>query len=140
MKKILALALLLGACAQPEPTEVPSQEQLQENLDILAQNLVEPNREVLTSLVHDKLTYGHSSGTIETKSQFIDALYTGTDVLTWEMSDLNQEQVGNTAWVRHKLNADVVTEGDTSSIELKVLLVWVYENGNWKLMARQAVK
>lgn len=140
MKMILVLALLLGACSAPPAEEMPSEELLQEKVEMLAQNLIEPNREDLEGLTHAKLTYGHSSGNIETKTQFVDALFGDADILSWNMSEMNKELVGNTAWVRHQLNGDMVAKGDTTLINLKVMMVWVYENNDWKLLARQAVK
>jgi hypothetical protein len=47
---------------------------------------------------------------------------------------------GNTATVRHKLSGETMSNGTTSPINLSVLLVWIKEKGEWKLLARQATK
>lgn len=140
MNKVFVLALFLSGCATPGKKEMPPVALLETNVKEIANNLVEPDREKLSQLAHEKLTYGHSSGNIENKAQFIEALFGGTDILSWEMSDMQKEVVGNTAWVRHNLEADMINNGDTSSIQLKVMMVWVYENEKWQLIARQAVK
>jgi ketosteroid isomerase-like protein len=42
--------------------------------------------------------------------------------------------------VRHTLDADTNDNGKTGTVHLKVLLVWLKEGGEWKLLVRQAVK
>jgi hypothetical protein len=89
----------------------------------------------------ENLTYGHSSGLIEDKAAFVEALVSGkSDFVAINLSEQTIKVTGNTATVRHKLSGDALNSGAPSKLNLSVLLVWVKINGDWKLLARQAVK
>lgn len=144
MNKI-TLALLvfaIASCRGPQdPTKNADQSELiNQKVNDLRDVLINPTHDKIEKLVHEDLTYGHSSGTIEDKAAFENALLTGGDIISWDMSEKTTKVVGNTAWVRHELDGAVINKADTSNIHLKVMLVWVNDNGDWKLLARQAVK
>ena len=44
------------------------------------------------------------------------------------------------AFVRHSLAADTNDSGKPGKVALKILGVWQKQGGNWKLLARQAVR
>jgi ketosteroid isomerase-like protein len=96
---------------------------------------------LLNDLLADELSYGHSDGHVEGKSEFISKIGDGTYCfLTMELSAQEIIETGNTMIVRHTLDARTNDEGKPNEAHLYVLLVWnKYENG-WKLIARQAVK
>jgi hypothetical protein len=139
---ILAFVSIFTACNAPKsPTQNADQAELvNQRVNDLRDILINPTSDKIDGLVHEKLTYGHSSGKIEDKAAFKDALLTGDDIVAWDMSEKTIQLVDNTAWVRHAVTAKVLKEADTSSVDLKVLLTWVNINGEWKLLARQAVK
>lgn len=103
--------------------------------------ILEKNTTLLQDLLADELSYGHSDGHVEGKSDFITKLGNGTySFLTMDLSAQTITETGNTAIVRHELDAQTNDEGKPNEAHLYVLLVWnKYENG-WKLIARQAVK
>jgi ketosteroid isomerase-like protein len=45
-----------------------------------------------------------------------------------------------TAIVRHNMAAKTNDNGKPGEVHLHILLVWQKQHGNWKLVARQAVK
>lgn len=107
----------------------------------LKELLINPTEAGLKAISHPKLTYGHSSGTIENQVEFIEALVSGkSDFTSITLKNQQVEVVGKTAWVRHELEAETMNGGKPGTVKLKVLLVWVKEKGGWKLLARQAVK
>lgn len=142
MYKYLTLLLFLAGCTSKETSTITDEtDLLKAKIATLAEVLIEPSQEKINALVHADLSYGHSSGKIENKEQFADALLNGKDdILTWNMSDIEMKQADKTAWIRHNLEAAVLTEGDTNHIALKVLTIWTKDQDNWKLLARQAVK
>jgi hypothetical protein len=144
MKKILVLPLLaFMACTTPSEIKevVDHSPDIQTKVAELTDVLISPTSEKIDALVHEELTYGHSSGKIENKAEFGSALLTGgDDIISWNVSDESMKIVDNTAWFRHLLEAKVVKDADTTSINLKVMLVWVNTDSGWKLLARQAVK
>jgi ketosteroid isomerase-like protein len=95
----------------------------------------------LRNLTCDELTYGHSNGSIEDQESFIHSLVSGkTDVLTLDIKDQDITLKGDVAWVRYNMISTMMSNGTTSNLNIKVLLVWTKVHGVWKLLARQAVK
>lgn len=110
-------------------------------VESLKQALLDGKKESLEKIAHANLTYGHSSGLIEDKAAFVEALASGkSDFVSINISDQVIKVSGNTATVRHKLSGETMNNGTTTPINLSVLLVFVKEKGDWKLLARQAVK
>ncbi|MEM9672721.1 MAG: nuclear transport factor 2 family protein [Bacteroidota bacterium] len=103
--------------------------------------MVDADEAALQEIALDELTYGHSSGLLEDKAQFVVALASGkSDFKNMDLTNQTITVVDNTALVRHELKADVVDNGNQASIHLGVLLVWQKQKGDWKLLARQAYK
>lgn len=103
--------------------------------------LLDGNRAQLEKMVADELSYGHSSGKLETKTQFVEAYASGkSDFETIDLTEQTIKIVGNTAIVRHKLAGKTMDDGKPGNANLGVLLVWLNRQGQWKLLARQAFK
>ena len=96
----------------------------------------------LDKLVLEDLSYGHSSGRIDTKSSFIGDLMKGaSDFVTLDITDQSVKVTGDTAVIRHTLSATTNDSGKPGKVNLKVLQVWQKQvSGEWKLLARQAVR
>lgn len=110
-------------------------------VDALRKAMIDPNKTTLENLVLDKLSYGHSSGALDTKTIFVEKLVSAqSDFVTIELTDQTIEITGPTAIVRHTLHATTNDGGKPGTVKLKVLLVWLDVKGEWKLLARQAVK
>lgn len=107
----------------------------------LRKAMIDPTDASLQALVSDKLSYGHSAGKIEDRTEFIRALLSKeSDFATINLTEQTITIVDNTAMVRHKLSAETANNGVAGTARLAVLLVWIHQNGDWKLLARQAVK
>lgn len=104
--------------------------------------MIAPDKEKLEFLTSEKLSYGHSSGTIEDKKTFVKSLVTGgSNFLDIDISGQSIDMLGDTSIVRHTLLGDLHNKGkDPYKITLKVLQIWKKIDGEWKLLARQAVK
>jgi len=103
--------------------------------------MLKADRSQFEALCTDQLSYGHSGGRIETKSQFIDGATSGRS--TWKfitLTDQSQQISGNTAIARHILTGETERDGKTNPVKIGVMMVWHKPNGNWKLLARQAYK
>lgn len=134
---LLALTLLMQPDAQAQNTD----KAVAEAVEKLRKAMIDPTEASLNTLVSDKLSYGHSGGKVEDKAEFIRALVSNdSDFKTIDLTEQTIEIVDNTALVRHKLSAETANKGVASSAHLAVLLVWVKQKGDWKLLARQAVK
>ena len=91
-------------------------------------------------LTHD-VTYGHSSGRIENKAQFIANVL---DPKTRWKSIYGAKQSnffsGDTAVSRHIMAGENERDGKPGTSSMETMMVWQKQNGAWKLLARQAFK
>jgi ketosteroid isomerase-like protein len=97
----------------------------------------------LDKLAAPELSYGHSGGLLQNKEEFIHSFTSGASVfVNIELSNQTVQIVGNTAIVRHLLTADTNDKGKgPGTVKINILLVWIKNDaGEWKLLARQAVK
>jgi hypothetical protein len=96
----------------------------------------------LESLVVDQLSYGHSSGTLQDKTVFVDVIASKKSI--YKRIDLTKQTVavvGNNAIVRHAWESESGTgDGKWNLSQIGVLQVWVKQGADWKLLARQAFK
>jgi len=104
--------------------------------------MIDPTATALGALVSDDLSYGHSGGKVDTKASFISDLLDGkSDFVSITITDQTIKVVdANTAIVRHTLAADTIDSGKPGKVALKILGVWQKQGGDWKLLARQAVR
>lgn len=138
MKTIIALLLILGNSFSQAQTD----KEVERAVEVLRLAMIDPTEERLRALTSAELSYGHSSGLMENQTQFIEALVSGkSDFKSIIVSDqtiaLPQK---NLALVRHKLKGETLNGGTAGTLNLGVLLVWIKESGEWRLLARQAFK
>lgn len=96
----------------------------------------------LNLLLHPGLTLGHSNGMVESKTELLQHLRSGhlkyRQITEEGYTDI--QFVQDVATVRRHLKVEGVLEGQEFSIQLKVLEVWLKEQGDWRLLCRQSVK
>ena len=108
-------------------------------VEALRKAMIAGDKPALDRLVADELSYGHSSGRLENKAQFIDALVSGKSGFSAiELSDQTISIVDKTALVRHVFNG--TSRRDSGILKLSILTVWLQRQDQWKLVARQAAK
>ena len=93
------------------------------------------------ALCSDQLSYGHSAGRIETKSQFIDAATSGRSV--WKFITLTDQTTPGRRRQRDRpsyLDRRERKRGQANAIKIGVLMVWLKQDSRWKLLARQAFR
>lgn len=87
------------------------------------------------------LSYGHSNGWVETKTDMIKNLETGyINYHSYKDDSLQLTINGNMANARFVADIEVTLNGKTVNYHLKVLEVWVRKGKRWLLFARQAVR
>lgn len=139
--KTFALTLFVSVLLAATPKKVDDKQAVTQAVEKLRKALIDPDKATLESLVAADLSYGHSAGLIEDKPAFIEALVSGaSDFKSIDLTEQSVTVVDNTAMVRHKLSGETVNKGVAGQVKLAVLLVWVKQKGDWKLLARQAVK
>jgi ketosteroid isomerase-like protein len=140
MKYLVSLLLGLVIC-QFSFAQSNDSTAIAQVVETLRNAMIDADKKNLDLLLSDKLSYGHSSGKIDTKSSLEEAILSGaSDFVTIVLSDQTIQIVGNNAIVRHKLFATTNDNGKPGEVKLSVLLVWQKDHQKWKLIARQAVK
>lgn len=101
--------------------------------------MISGNKADLESVLSDDLTYGHSSGKVQSKAVFVEEISTKkSDFLKIELSEQTISIAGDVAIVRHILVADTNDGGKPANPHLGIVLVWKKTKGEWKLIARRA--
>lgn len=128
--------LLLGEDVQITMDEV------QRAVSTFNEAMVNPTAEFMEALCADALTYGHSSGLIQNKAEFIDDIVNGPfNFSSVEAPDQTIHISGNTAIVRHIFLAKATNAG--VPVDIRIGNIQVYQkdkDGKLKLLARQAYK
>jgi len=141
----LALVILMTSAlslkAQKQP-RVSAKKQVEEAVESLRKLMVEPDSIRLSAMASDKLTFGHSSGKIQNKQEFLHSFLNGdTDFTSLEFTNQTVIVSGSTAIVRHTLTGGTHDKGkEPGTANLLIILVWQKVKGQWILLARQAVK
>jgi hypothetical protein len=114
---------------------------IEAQVEILRQNMLNPNVSTLNLILSSDLVYGHSNGHLEDKATFIDNLTNGTyDFTEISCTDQSIKLSKHIAVVRHTLKAKTNDKGIPAEINLKILLVWKKEGKTWQLWERQSAK
>lgn len=142
LKKILILLMIVfSAFVADVSAQTKAEKQVADAVENLRQAMIDGDGAKLEKIASDKLSYGHSGGLIESKSEFVKKITSGaSDFVSIELSEQTIAVSGDTAIVRHILSANTNDSGKPGTVKLKILLVWQKNKGQWQLLARQAVK
>ena len=137
-----AVALFSGCAMPPAGSTASAASEVAAAAERLRIAMIDPTPAALGTLVADDLSYGHSGGKVDTKASFIADLMDGkSDFVTLAITDQTIKVVdAHTAIVRHTLTADTNDSGKPGKVSIKILGVWQKQGGDWKLLARQAVR
>jgi hypothetical protein len=138
MRKLLILALLLNVVFANAQSD---EEKLTTTITTFHQALVSKNIVSINRQTDKALSYGHSNGWIETKTELINNLGTGfMNYSSYKEDSLQVSMNGNMANARFVADIAATLNGNSGNYHLKVLEVWVKKGKRWLLFARQAVK
>lgn len=137
---MLSLTVLFSICLVAN-AQTKQEKAVANVVEQLRKAMVDADSVMLDKLVSPKLSYGHSGGALDDKTVFVQKIVSGkSDFVTLEFAGQTISVSKNTAIVRHKLNAVTNDSGKPGEVHLSVLLIWQKLQGQWKLLARQAVK
>lgn len=140
MKKLILCLAFFAACATAS-AQSKDEAKVAAAVEALKKAMVEADSVNLYALTLPGLSYGHSSGHVDDQRQFVEKITSGkSDFVSINLSEQSIRISKKTAIVRHKLDAVTNDNGKPGEVHLWVLLVWQKEGGNWRLLARQAVK
>lgn len=141
MKRIFTLLFSFTLLAGQVTAQSKKEMQVAAATEKLRKAMVDGDKASLEVLTMSQLSYGHSSGHIDDRKEFVSKLTGGgSDFVSIDLTEQTISISGKTALVRHKLTAKTNDNNKPGDVLLNVLLVWQKKGGHWKLLARQAVK
>jgi len=141
MIKHFIYVIMLTGIVNTSMAQSKDESAVEKAVESLKKAMVEADEAGLQKLTADQLSYGHSSGKVENKATFIENIVSGkSDFLSMDLTDQTIAVSGDAAIVRHTLSANTNDSGIPGTVKLNILLIWQKQKGEWKLLARQAVK
>ena len=108
-------------------------------VDHLTQAMLNRDIPELKALTCENLTYGHSSGKVQGKKDFIGDIETGKSAFkTLEMQNQTITLSGDVAFVRHHFSGQAIKGSELIPTEIENFQVWQKQHGKWLLVGRQA--
>lgn len=139
--KLLSLLLLVNLITFSVMAQSKEETAVAAAVETLRKAMVDGDKAALEKIAATELSYGHSSGKLEDKAAFVEAIASGkSDFVSIDLSEQTITVSGDVAIVRHKLAAETNDGGKPGSVKLAILTVWKKQGREWKLLARQAVK
>jgi ketosteroid isomerase-like protein len=142
---VVAGAVTLGAAGLARGSaalaDADNEASVKDAVEALRKALLTADKAQLEQLAAAQLSYGHSSGKVQTKAEFVDGVTSRKAVVkSLTFPDLTVAVAGDAAIARHLYVSDSETDGKPNHIRIGVLAVWQQQGGSWKLLARQAYK
>ncbi|RON47818.1 nuclear transport factor 2 family protein [Pseudomonas frederiksbergensis] len=110
-------------------------------VDHLTQAMLHKDIPELQKLTAAKLSYGHSSGKVQDKKEFIADIETGKSAFkTLEMQKQTITLLGDTALVRNHFSAQALNGTEVVPTEIENFQIWQKQGGKWLLIGRQAFR
>ena len=104
--------------------------------------LLQKDETVLKSVLHKDLSYGHSNGWIQSKSDILNDFTSGK--LTYSKIENNSSAIivitKDYATVKTNTNAEGVVNGTAFNLKLHIMQFWIKTKKGWQLIARQSAK
>jgi Domain of unknown function (DUF4440) len=138
MKQLVFVLMIFASIVAKAQTE---EEKITTTLKEFHQALVKKNTVSINQQTDKALSYGHSNGWVETKTELIKDLETGyISYESYKEDSVTVTMNGNMANVRFVADITATMKEVSNTFHLKVLEVWVKKGKRWILFARQAVK
>lgn len=137
-----AMAFAAVVAAGPAVVAQPAEEAaVTQAVERLRAAMISADRSQLEALTAPQLSYGHSGGVVEDRAQFLNVVAGKQTVYkTITLSDQSVHLAGNNAIVRHIFSTDFESGGRPASARVGVMQVWQKQDGQWRLLARQAFR
>lgn len=134
---LLSCCFIAAACIAQSKAE----QEVKTAVEQLHTAMINADSSGLAKLTSPLLAYVHSGGAVDDKAKFIEKIVSGkSDFVTISISGQFITVSKRTAVVRHVLDATTNDSGKPGAIQLRIMQVWQKQGGQWKLLARQAVK
>jgi len=103
------------------------------------QAMLKADAEELNQVLADDLTYTHSSGQVDSKSQLVESLKSGErKYQVIEPRDVKVRLYGDAAVVTGRAKLKTVSKGQESSFQVQFTDVYAKKKGHWQMVAWQS--
>lgn len=149
IKKYFVLKIFLGflfltcsmaLCAQQ--TTLSDYEKITIKMEQLNEAFISKDTSALALILHQNLSLGHSNGWLETKKDLLETLI-NQNVIYLSIKNVTpftiHYQSKNLITTRRDIDVKGIYNSSEFDVKLNVLEVWIQENNNWQLLARQSV-
>jgi ketosteroid isomerase-like protein len=136
------LPVLAFALVSLHAADDPRLDQLRAADDERVAAVVAGDRARLTAIFSDDLRYAHSTGAVDDKTSYIEALATGrTKYLTWNYEERNFTMPApGIALMTGRTRVKIGKAEGTTEMVLGFLSVWREEKGQWRFLSWQSCK
>lgn len=134
---ILMLCFLISASTNAQKRD----KEIESSIETLNKAMISADKSTLDKLTAEDLSYGHSTGLIQNKSEYIKDILSGP-VKFIQIENANQTitVTDNTATVRNICSIKGTRDGAPLDLKIGILMVWIKKGDGWKLLARQGYK
>lgn len=141
MRKTNALIIIFVAISISAYCQTKQEKEVAAAIEIFKKGIVDADKDLLNTITAEELVYGHSSGKVQNKAEFIAEIVSKLPAyLSVDMTDQTIKISGNAAIVRHIYSAETMNNGTPGRVKIGNMLIWQKQHGKWKLLARQAYK
>jgi ketosteroid isomerase-like protein len=103
--------------------------------------LIKSDVDALAKLYDDKIIYTHSSGKVDTKASYINAIKSGaTRYQSMKRDDIKVEVYGQAAIVSCHWDVHILSQGNKIDINARYLHVYVQQKGGWNMVAHESTR
>jgi hypothetical protein len=142
MQKIYYLFILFLTLSSSVYSQSKQEKELTDAIEIFKKGVVDADKNLLGSITAEELVYGHSSGKVQNKAEFVAEIVSGQP-LDYTSVDITEQTItfsGDVAVVRHIYSAETLSNGTPGKLKIGNMMIWQKQHGKWKLLARQAYK
>jgi ketosteroid isomerase-like protein len=134
---LLCGVLVSAAGVSASPDDSYAKYEVMDTLEAMARAYVKKDIKTLDAIYHDDMTYGHTTGEVQTKADVLEAVRTRTTE-SFELSDSDIHIYGSVAIYRGVEHLGI--GGDKPNMSVGGVM-WVLTKGNgpngWQIIARQ---
>lgn len=134
--------IAITSCASSTDQKQLDKEMVLQALKKFDDAVIARDEATLNAITATNLSYGHSSGKIQDKAEFVDDVVNGSFQFVSITNDNQSVNISeNVAIVRHILSADATNAGQPAKVHIGIIMVFqLDENDKTVLLARQAYR
>ena len=126
MKKNYLLIVFILAISVSSYSQSALEKDVASAVENLMKGFIDADKNILDKLTAEELIYGHSSGKVQNKAEFIEEVVSGKplDYLKIDLEGQTIKVTGKTSVVHHIFNAETSSNGTPGNLRIGVMQIW----------------